>query len=46
MKYDLEERTEKLASKVRLFVRSLSRTISNLEDVKQLVRASGSVAAN
>jgi four helix bundle protein len=31
---------------VRLFVRRLPRTISNLEDVKQLIRASGSVAAN
>src|SRR5580704_3701880 len=31
---------------MRFFVRGLLRTISNVEDVKQLVRASGSVAAN
>jgi four helix bundle protein len=31
---------------VRAFVRQLPRTISNAEDVKQLVRSSGSVAAN
>src|SRR5881394_2348435 len=43
---DLEERTAVFAEMVRLFVRRLPRTISNLEDVKQLVRASGSVAAN
>ena len=30
----------------RAFVRRLPRTISNIEDVKPLVRASGSVAAN
>ena len=34
------------AEQVRFFVQGLLRTISNIEDVKQLVRASGSVAAN
>ena len=34
------------AEAVRAFVRDLPRTISNIEDVKQLIRASGSVAAN
>ena len=34
------------AEGVRAFVRMLPRTISNIEDVKQVVRASGSVAAN
>jgi four helix bundle protein len=34
------------ATDVRSFVRRLPRTISNIEDVKQLVRSSGSVAAN
>lgn len=29
-----------------MLVRSLRRTLSNIEDVKQLVRSSGSVAAN
>ena len=43
---DLEERTATFAQLVRLFVRRLPRTISNIEDVRQLVRASGSVAAN
>lgn len=43
---DLEERTAVFAESVRVFVRELPRTISNIEDVKQLVRASGSVAAN
>jgi four helix bundle protein len=43
---DLEERTAVFAQDVRAFVRGLPRTISNIEDVKQLVRAVGSVAAN
>lgn len=43
---DLVERTERFARDVRRFVRSLPRTISNAEDVKQVVRSSGSVAAN
>lgn len=45
-RYDLESRTEQFALRVRAFVRLLPRTISNREDVSQLVRASGSVAAN
>ncbi len=44
--YDLEDRTYKFACSVREFVKRLPRTICNLEDVKQLVRASGSVGAN
>src|SRR4051812_35655730 len=43
---NLEERTAVFAEDVRGYVRSLPRTISNIEDVKQLVRSSGSVAAN
>lgn len=43
---DLEERSALFAERVRRFVRRLPRTLSNIEDVKQLVRASGSVAAN
>ena len=31
---------------MRAFVKQLPRTISNTEDVRQLIRASGSVAAN
>jgi four helix bundle protein len=45
-KYDLEERTLRLAQDVRNFAKSLPRTVANIEDVKQLVRASGSVGAN
>jgi four helix bundle protein len=44
--YDLEERTFQFAKDVRLFVKTLPKTISNFEDGKQLVRASGSVGAN
>jgi four helix bundle protein len=43
---DLEERTFVFAQKVRAFVKRLPRTLGNIEDVRQLVRASGSVAAN
>jgi four helix bundle protein len=44
--YDLEPRTMAFAKRVRVFVRQLPRTISNIEDVRQLVRASGSIGAN
>lgn len=44
--YDLEDRTYRFAKDVRLFVKTLPKTISNIEDVKQLVRASGSVGSN
>jgi four helix bundle protein len=43
---DLEERAALFAEKVRSFVRQLPRTVGNIEDVKQLIRASGSVPAN
>ncbi|MFL6503903.1 MAG: four helix bundle protein [Candidatus Udaeobacter sp.] len=43
---DLEDRTFRFAQSIRSFVKQLPRTISNIEDVRQLVRASGSVAAN
>jgi four helix bundle protein len=45
-KYDFEERTFQFAKDVRLFVKTLPKTIANIEDVKQLVRASGSVGSN
>ena len=44
--YDLEERTFQFAKAVRLFVKALPKTIANIEDGKQLVRAAGSVGAN
>ena len=43
---DLEERTRLFAKDVRTFVKSLPRTVCNAQDVKQLARSSGSVAAN
>lgn len=46
MEYGLEGRTERFAKNVRNFVKTLPITLSHREDVKQLVRASGSVAAN
>jgi four helix bundle protein len=44
--YDLEERTFEFARDVRAFVRKVVRDIPNIEDCKQVVRSSGSVAAN
>ena len=44
--YDLEERTLQFAKNVRIWVKSLPKTIANVEDIKQLIRASGSVGAN
>lgn len=44
--YDLEERTYLFAKNCRLIIVKLQKTISNIEDCKQLVRSSGSVAAN
>ncbi len=46
MIYDLEERTFKFANDCKCFVKKLPRTISNIEYGKQLIRSSGSVAAN
>ena len=43
---DLDDRTFLFAESVRAFVKQLPRTMSNTEDVRQLVRASGSVAGN
>jgi four helix bundle protein len=45
-RYDLEDRTLNFAKKVRTFVRKLSKTIANIEDGKQLIKASGSVGSN
>lgn len=45
-RYDLEERTFVFAKSVRLVVKTLPRTISNIEDGKQLIRSSGSIGAN
>ena len=44
--YDLEERTLKFAKRCREFVKKLNKSLSNIEDGKQLIKASGSVGAN
>jgi four helix bundle protein len=45
-KFDLEDRTFQFAKRCRAFVKNLKRTIANIEDARQLIRASGSVGAN
>ena len=44
--YDLEDRTLVFAKRVRAFVKKLRKSIANIEDGRQLVKASGSVGAN
>jgi len=44
--YDLEERTLRFTEEVIKLVKSAPRTIANIEVIKQLIRASGSVGAN
>src|SRR5215204_2275576 len=44
--YDLEQRTELFAKRVRSFVKRLPHSLTNVDDVRQMGRASGSVAAN
>ena len=44
--YDLEERTYLFAKRVRLFTKTITRTLSNIEDIWQLIRSSGSIGAN
>jgi four helix bundle protein len=45
-RYDLEDRTSEFAKRVRAFIKQLPRTIGNIEDAKQVIRSSGSLAAN
>ena len=45
-RYDLEDRTQAFAVEARVFVRKIPRTLANIEDSKQLIRASGSIGAN
>ena len=44
--FDLEQRTQKFSRDVRLFVKNVPKKFENVEDLKQLLRSSGSVAAN
>jgi four helix bundle protein len=45
-RFDLEDRTFAFAKSCRGFVKTLTKTVGNIEDARQLVRASGSVGAN
>ena len=45
-RYDLEDRTFAFAQRVIAYIRTLPKTIANVEVMKQLVKASGSVGAN
>ena len=44
--YDLEERTFQFAKETSLFIKNLSKSISNIEFSKQVIRSSSSVGAN
>ena len=44
--YDLEERTLEFAKRVNGYTNKLPKTITNIENGKQLTRAAGSVGAN
>ena len=44
--HPLEERCHQFGKKVRSFCRKVKKDLVNFEDIKQLVRASGSVGAN
>ena len=46
MRYDLEERTYRFAVDVRIFVKKRGNSCSVVEDGRQLIRCSASVAAN
>ena len=45
-RFDLEERTLQFARRTRAFVKTLAKTIGNVEDARQVIRSSGSVGAN
>jgi len=45
-KYDLEDRTQKFARSIIVFVRQMHRDIPSVEIMKQVVRSAGSVGAN
>jgi four helix bundle protein len=45
-RFDLEERTQRFSNNVRVFVKNVPKKFENIEDLKQLLKSSGSVAAN
>jgi len=44
--YDLGDRTLRFAKMVRNYVKNLPKTLNNIEDSRQLIKASGSTGAN
>jgi len=44
--FDLENRTFIFAKQTRLFLKHIPKNIINIDDVKQLIRSSGSIGAN
>ena len=46
IRYDWEDRTLAFAKDVRRFIKKLPKTLANIEDGRQLIKASGSVGAN
>lgn len=45
-RYDLEDRTFAFAQRIRAFVKALPLSLANTEDIRQVIRSSGSVGAN
>ena len=44
--HPLEERCHQFGKRIRAYCRKLKKDLANIEDIKQLVKASGSVGAN
>lgn len=44
--FDLEQRTYNFARNVRDYAKTIKKTILNIDDIKQVIRSSGSIAAN
>ncbi len=44
--YDLEERTTKFSKRTRFFIKKIPKDITNIDDCKQVIKATGSVGAN
>jgi len=45
-KYDLEERTYRFAKDTCVYVKGIKKTITNMDYIRQLIKASSSVGAN
>jgi four helix bundle protein len=45
-KFDLRDRTLRFAQEIRKFLRTTEVTLHNSDDIKQLIRSSGSIGAN